>query len=169
MIDSSDLIFCSVIQVKNVGWVIHGIGLRWLWNIFAYFCHSRLWPMVKILESPGTEFMNLMPFVFDVDYVAKIRSWLSITVLEKKLHKIAWTKVTWTKTPKIAPNFKSSFKSGLLFVQAYQMFHTMAVPKSDRSQKNAPQIQKIIRTWEGAINITNIEIRGASIKGSKFE
>ena len=28
--------------------------------------------------------MNLPPYVFDVDYVAKIRSELSITVLEKK-------------------------------------------------------------------------------------
>ena len=28
--------------------------------------------------------MNLPPYVFDVDYVAKIRSELSITVFEKK-------------------------------------------------------------------------------------
>ena len=28
--------------------------------------------------------MNLAPYVFDVDHVAKIRSQLSVTVLEKK-------------------------------------------------------------------------------------
>ena len=47
-----------------------------------------IWPMVNIgeniLESSVTEFMNLPPCVFDVDYVAQIRSGLSITVLEKK-------------------------------------------------------------------------------------
>ena len=30
----------------------------------------------NILESPETNFMNLPPYVFDVDYVAKIRSGL---------------------------------------------------------------------------------------------
>ena len=38
----------------------------------------------NILESSETYFMNLPPYVFDVDYVAKIRSELSIAVLEKK-------------------------------------------------------------------------------------
>ena len=38
----------------------------------------------NILESPKTNFMNLPLYVFDVDYVAKIRSELSITVLDKK-------------------------------------------------------------------------------------
>ena len=38
----------------------------------------------NILESSETDFMNLPPYVCDVDYVAKIRSELSITVLEKK-------------------------------------------------------------------------------------
>ena len=38
----------------------------------------------NILESSETKFMNLPPYVFDVDHVAKIRSELSITVLEKK-------------------------------------------------------------------------------------
>ena len=38
----------------------------------------------NILESLGNNFMNLPPYVFDVDHVAKIRSELSITVLEKK-------------------------------------------------------------------------------------
>ena len=37
----------------------------------------------NILESSETNFMNLPPYVFDVDYVAKIRSELSITLLEK--------------------------------------------------------------------------------------
>ena len=38
----------------------------------------------NILESSETNFMNSSPYVFDVDYIAKIRSELSITVLEKK-------------------------------------------------------------------------------------
>ena len=38
----------------------------------------------NILESSGTKFMNLPLYVFDVDYVVKLRSELSITVLEKK-------------------------------------------------------------------------------------
>ena len=41
----------------------------------------------NILESSETKFMNLPPYIFDVDYVAKVRSELSITVLEKKLNK----------------------------------------------------------------------------------
>ena len=43
----------------------------------------------NILESSETNFMNLTPYVFDVNHVAKIRSELFITVLEKK----------WTKLP----------------------------------------------------------------------
>ena len=42
----------------------------------------------NIQGSSETKFMNLPPYIFDVDYVAKIRFWPSITVLEKKLHKI---------------------------------------------------------------------------------
>ena len=38
----------------------------------------------NIPESSETNFMNIPPYVFDVDSVAKIRSDLSITVLEKK-------------------------------------------------------------------------------------
>ena len=37
--------------------------------------------------------MNLPPYVFDVDHVAKIRSGLSITVLEKKFDNIIASKV----------------------------------------------------------------------------
>ena len=37
----------------------------------------------SILESSETEFMNLPPYIFDVDYVAKIRSELSIRPREK--------------------------------------------------------------------------------------
>ena len=37
----------------------------------------------NILESSETKFMNLPSYVFDVDYVAKSGSELSITVLEK--------------------------------------------------------------------------------------
>ena len=40
----------------------------------------------NILESSETNFMNLPPYVFDVNHVAKIRSKLSITVLEKKMN-----------------------------------------------------------------------------------
>ena len=36
------------------------------------------------LKSSETKFMNLPPYVFDVNHVARIRSDLSITVLEKK-------------------------------------------------------------------------------------
>ena len=39
----------------------------------------------NILESSETNFMNLPSYVFDVDYVAKITSELSVTVLEKKV------------------------------------------------------------------------------------
>ena len=42
----------------------------------------------NILESSETNFMNLPPYVFDVDYVAKIRSELSIGVLQKKKNEI---------------------------------------------------------------------------------
>ena len=42
----------------------------------------------NILESSETIFKSLTPYVFDVDNVAKIRSELSITVLEKKMNKI---------------------------------------------------------------------------------
>ena len=38
----------------------------------------------KILESSDVKFMNLAPHFSDVDQVAKIRSGLSITVLDKK-------------------------------------------------------------------------------------
>ena len=38
----------------------------------------------SILESLETKFMNLPPQVFDVDHVVKIRSELSITVLEEE-------------------------------------------------------------------------------------
>ena len=41
----------------------------------------------NILESSEANFMNLPPYVFDVDYVAKIGSGLSLTVLEKKTRK----------------------------------------------------------------------------------
>ena len=41
----------------------------------------------NILESSKTNFMNLSPYIFDEDYVVKIRSELSITVPEKKTEK----------------------------------------------------------------------------------
>ena len=39
----------------------------------------------NILESSEINIMNFDPYVFDVDHVAKIRSELSIAVLEKKI------------------------------------------------------------------------------------
>ena len=55
---------------------------------FAYFYHRPYTTVIKIDENilPSSEniFMNLPTYVFDVDYVANIRSELSITVLEKK-------------------------------------------------------------------------------------
>ena len=38
----------------------------------------------NILESSETNFMNIPPYAFDVDYVSKIKSELSITILEEK-------------------------------------------------------------------------------------
>ena len=42
----------------------------------------------NILESSEIEFMNLPPYVSEVDNVAKNRSELSITVLEKAIKKL---------------------------------------------------------------------------------
>ena len=42
----------------------------------------------NILESSETNFMNLPPQLFDVDHVAKMKFWLSITVPEMKVSKI---------------------------------------------------------------------------------
>ena len=67
-------------------------------DFFAYFYHSGIWPVVniseKILDPSEVKFMNLAPSVLDVDHVAKIISGRSITVLEKKIHKIMAQKVT---------------------------------------------------------------------------
>ena len=41
----------------------------------------------NILDASKNIFMNLTPYVFDVDHVAKIRSELFITILEKKIDK----------------------------------------------------------------------------------
>ena len=38
----------------------------------------------QILESSEVKFMNLAPYVFNIDLVAKVRSGLSIAVLDKK-------------------------------------------------------------------------------------
>ena len=42
----------------------------------------------NILESSETNFMNLPPQLFDVNHVAKMKFWLSITVPEMKVSKI---------------------------------------------------------------------------------
>ena len=39
----------------------------------------------NILGASVAKFMNLAPYAFDVDHVAKIRSGLSITVLDKNI------------------------------------------------------------------------------------
>ena len=59
---------------------------------------SRIFsPMFTIVEntveSSETKFMNFSPYVFDVDYLSKIRSELSVIVL-KKMNKIPFKKVT---------------------------------------------------------------------------
>ena len=50
------------------------IGHKWLWGEIGE----------NIPELSETKIMNLSPYVFDVYYVAKNRSELSITILEKK-------------------------------------------------------------------------------------
>ena len=61
-------------------------------DFLAYVYHRPYTTVMKIgekiLESSEVKFMNLLPYVFDVDYVAKIRSRLSNIVVEKKLRKI---------------------------------------------------------------------------------
>ena len=46
----------------------------------------------NILESSETNFMNLPPQLFDVNHVAKMKFWLSITVPEMKVSKITGQK-----------------------------------------------------------------------------
>ena len=46
------------------------------------------------LESSEIKFMNLAPYVSNIDHVAKIRSGLSMTVLEKKIQNYRLKKVT---------------------------------------------------------------------------
>ena len=47
----------------------------------------------NVLESSETKIMNSPCYVFDVDYVGKIRSGLSITVLEIKIESIGGKKM----------------------------------------------------------------------------
>ena len=52
--------------------------------------NSRIFSPIFITENYlETKFMHLPSYVFDVDNIAKIISGLSITVLEKKFHKMA--------------------------------------------------------------------------------
>ena len=46
--------------------------------------------------------MNLQPYVFDVNHVAKIRSGPSITVLEKKIHKKIPLKTCFQEAVRVA-------------------------------------------------------------------
>ena len=58
-------------------------------RIFSPIYHRPYTNVIKIdeniLESSEIKFMNLPLYIFDVDYVAKIRSELPITVPEKKI------------------------------------------------------------------------------------
>ena len=66
-------------------------------RIFSPIHHRPYTNVIKIgeniLESSENKFMNLLPYVFDVDYAAKIRSELSVTVLEKKRSKLSLVKM----------------------------------------------------------------------------
>ena len=67
-------------------------------RIFSPVYQRPYTTVVKIgentLELSKTKFMDLPPYVFDVDYIAEIRSELYIAVLEKKKNKIDAEKVT---------------------------------------------------------------------------
>ena len=56
-------------------------------NLVAYIYYRQYMTVIRIgeiiLESSETKFIDLPPYVFDVDHVAKIRSELSTSVLEK--------------------------------------------------------------------------------------
>ena len=54
--------------------------------------------------------MNLRPYVFDADYVVKIRSELSITVLEKKKTKLPNKKVNFLFSH-YSNRFKTAWKT----------------------------------------------------------
>ena len=77
-----------MIHVKNVGWLIHENNLRQGFS--------------PILESSKSIFMNLQPYVFNVNHVAKIRSGPSITVLEKKIHKKIPLKTCFQEAVRVA-------------------------------------------------------------------
>ena len=53
-------------------------------RIFAYVYHRPYKIGKSILASSETNLINLPPYVFDVNHVAKFRSELLIAVLEKK-------------------------------------------------------------------------------------
>ena len=76
-------------------------------EFFAYFHHSRICPVVNISKKilvigrPIHQFSTLR---FKVDHIPKIRSGLSITILEKK----KLTKLTLRKSDLIGALFTSS-------------------------------------------------------------
>ena len=94
--DSPDLIFSTRSTSKTWGAIFMNLTPDDS-RIFPPIFISLVWPMVnigkQILESLRVKFINSAPYVFDVDRVAKIRSGLSITVLEKKFHIIIVKKV----------------------------------------------------------------------------
>ena len=65
----------------------------------------------NILESLETNLMNLSPYVFDEDYVAKIRSWLFIPFLKRKTQIIAEKIVTLVDSVAIVTILMLSFQA----------------------------------------------------------
>ena len=61
----------------------------------------------KILESSEVKFMNLPPYVFDVDHVAKIRSGLSNTIFSRKTQQNYHWKTKWPKVSEFSDIFSS--------------------------------------------------------------
>ena len=82
--------------------------------------------------------MNLPPYVFDVDYVTKTRSGLSITVLEKKMHKI----IAWKKWPYLLISIGLSFWVSLLRLGHF----LVSSRKSTRYRKTTPVHKNLIHS-----------------------
>ena len=75
--------FCNVIYVKNVGWLFMNLAFNDS-RIFSPMFTTVIKIGGNILESSETKLMNSPTYVFNVDHVAKMRSELSFTILDKK-------------------------------------------------------------------------------------
>ena len=69
--------------------------------------------------------MNLAPYFFDKDHVAKIRCGLSIAVLDKKIHKIIEKVQNFKKTLK-----KHDVDPGIVNQDGYNAIHIAAMTNS---------------------------------------